>query len=206
MLARMSDVTQILQAIEQGDDRAAKELLRVVYDELHRIAASKLARESPGHTLQTTALVHETYLRLLGNTADDTLRGESEDTDPSSTGWQSRGHFFAAAAEAMRRILIDNARRKKRLKRGGDRERLQLEQIELAASSPSVDLIALDEALVRLEAEDETKARVVKLRYFAGLTIEQTAAALGVSEPTVKRHWYYARAWLRREIAKGDEL
>ena len=194
----MSEVTQILDAINQGDAEAPERLLTVVYDELRRIASAKLSGETPGQTLQATALVHETYLRLLGS---------AEDTPDSSSSqnWQSRGHFFAAAAEAMRRILIENARRKKRLKRGGDRDRIALEDVEPAEHSPPIDLLALDEALKKLETEDELKAQVVKLRYFAGLTIEQTAEALKVSEPTVKRHWYYARAWLRREIGKGEE-
>lgn len=209
----MSEVTEILAAIEHGDEQATDELLRIVYNELRQIAAAKLSYEAPGQTLQTTALVHEAFLRMLGGPghaptgeASDTPAASLDKTEiASNTTWHSRGHFFAAAAEAMRRILIDHARRKKRLKRGGNRDRLELEQVDLSIPAPAIDLIALDEALVKLEAEDETKANVVKLRYFAGLTIEQAAAALGVSEPTVKRHWYYARAWLRREIGKGDE-
>ena len=208
----MTDVTRILQAIGNGERGATEDLLPIVYDELRQIAAAKLMREKKGHTLQTTALVHEAYLRLVGGRPDDAAsQSEVSTVSPNETQtftqdeWRTRGHFFAAAAEAMRRILIESARSKSRLKRGGDRQRLDLNDVELAIPMQSVDLIALDEALTRLEAEDEVKAKVVKLRYFAGLTIEQTATALDVSEPTVKRYWYYSRAWLKREIAKGDE-
>ena len=201
----MSEVTEILQAIDRGDTSTTDELLPIVYAELRRIAASKLSRESPGITLQTTALVHEAYMRLVGRKADeDTAESQTNETqDVRGATWNSKGHFFAAAAESMRRILIDNARRKKRFKHGGDRDRVEFDNVDLAVSDRSVDLIALDEALAKLEAEDEPKARLVKLRYFAGLTIEQCARALDVSEPTVKRHWYYARAWLRREMGDG---
>lgn len=201
----MSEMTEILQAIDRGDTSSTDELLPIVYAELRRIAASKLSHESPGITLQTTGLVHEAYLRLVGRKAgEDTVKSEGHETqDIGGATWESKGHFFAAAAESMRRILIDSARRKKRLKHGGDRERVEFDNVDLAVSDRSVDLIALDEALAKLEAEDESKAKLVKLRYFAGLTIQQCAKALDVSEPTVKRHWYYARAWLRREMGDG---
>jgi RNA polymerase sigma factor (sigma-70 family) len=208
----MNEVTRLLVAIDRGDPSATDDLFPIVYDELRRLAAAKLARESPGQTLQATALVHEAYLRLLGGERHD--RSESGDTPvesrapadrSESPAWQSRGHFFAAAAEAMRRILVEQARRKHRIKRGGDRVRVELEVAEIAVEPPSDDILALDEALAKLESEHKTKAEVVKLRYFAGLTIEDTAAALGISTPTVKRYWAYARAWLLREISKGDE-
>ncbi|MEM8671673.1 MAG: sigma-70 family RNA polymerase sigma factor [Planctomycetota bacterium] len=202
----MSEVTQILQAIERGDTSTTDELLPLVYEELRRIATSKLKREAPGQTLQTTGLVHEAYLRLVGKVVPAADGDESSTDTPSmvhcrdAISWDSRGHFFAAAAESMRRILIDNARRKKQLKRGGELNRVEMESIELAGSETPVDLIALDEALTQLEDQDELKARIVKLRYFAGLTVAETAAAVGVSEPTVKRHWQYARFWLRRQL------
>ena len=181
----MSEVTRILDAIQQGDPNAAEELLPLVYDELRKLAAHRMAGEDPGQTLQATALVHEAWLRLGG------------DDQPS---WQNRAHFFAAAAEAMRRILIDNARRKNYLRHGGGAERVNLDGLDLAASVDDEQLLALNEALDHLAAHDATKAQVVKLRFFAGLTNEQVARVLGVSEPTVKRHWAYARAWLFREI------
>lgn len=184
----MGDVTRILAAIEQGDARAADELLPVVYEELRRLAAAKMSQEPPGHTLQATALVHEAYIRLVG----------SQDQD-----WSGRTHFFAAAAEAMRRILIDNARRKLRLKRGGGRQKIGLTDAEPAIEGPSDDLIALDEALDRLAEMDKTKADLVKLRYFAGLTLEQTAGVLNLPERTAKRYWAHARAWLHREVTEG---
>ena len=182
----MNDVTQILNAIEQGDPHAAAQLLPLVYDELRRLAAHKLAAEAPGQTLQATALVHEAYLRLVGD-------GEQR--------WDSRGHFFAAAAEAMRRILVENVRRKRSLKRGGGRAREEFDELQLAAPEPVEDLLALDEALDRLAARDPVKAELVKLRYFAGMTIEQAAAALGISDATAKRYWTYTRTWLYQEIA-----
>jgi RNA polymerase sigma factor (TIGR02999 family) len=186
----MNDVTRILNAIERGDVRATDELLPILYEELRLLAAQKLAKESPGQTLQATALVHEAYLRLLG--------------DEGQT-WQSRGHFFAAAAEAMRRILIENARRKHRLKRGGDRERVDLQDAEPAVEGPCDDLIALDEAIEKLARLDKVKADLVKLRFFAGLTGEQAAEALGISHNTADRYWAYARSWLHLEIkGKGD--
>ena len=183
----MSDVTRILNAIEQGDARAVDELLPLVYGELRLLAAQKLSQERPGQTLQATALVHEAYLRLVGS---------------ENQNWDSHGHFFAAAAESMRRILVDNARRKKSLKYGGDRQRIDINEVVLTdCNNASSDyLIALDEALTKFSEKDRIKADLVKLRYFAGLTIEQTAKILGISEATAKRYWIYARAWLIREI------
>jgi RNA polymerase sigma factor (TIGR02999 family) len=183
----MSDVTRILAAIEEGDVRAVDELLPLVYQELRQLAAQRMSKESPGQTLQATALVHEAYLRLVG---------------AEEQRWGSRRHFFAAAAEAMRRILIENARRKKSLKYGGDRQRVDLDKAALATDDnfPAEDLIALDEALEKLSKKDKVKADLVKLRYFAGLTIEQSAEVLNISATTAKRYWAYARAWLVREI------
>ena len=184
----MNEVTRILHAIERGDVKATDELLPVVYEELRLLAAQKLAHESPGQTLQATALVHEAYLRLLG--------------DEGQT-WENRAHFFAAAAEAMRRILIDNARRKRRLKRGGGQEKVELGDAEPATNGPDDDLIALDEALEKLARIDKVKADLVKLRFFAGLTGEQAAEVLGISHNTADRYWAYARSWLHLEITKG---
>jgi len=184
----MSDVTRILAAIEQGDARAADKLLPLVYEELRLLAAQKMSKEQPGQTLQATALVHEAYIRLVG----------SDDQE-----WSGRTHFFAAAAEAMRRILIENARRKLRLKRGGVRQRVELENESIAIEGPSEDVIALDEALTKLALEDPIKADLVKLRYFAGLTIEQAANMLNISKATADRYWSYSRAWLFDEINKG---
>jgi RNA polymerase sigma factor (TIGR02999 family) len=178
----MSDVTRILSAIEQGDAKAAADLLPLVYDELRKLAAQKLAHESPDQTLQATALVHEAYLRLV-------------DADKIQH-WNSRGHFFAAAAEAMRRLLIANARRKHRPKHGGERKRVPLDDDAVAAAEPHDDILALDEALTRLAAQEPVKAELVKLRYFAGLTLEEAAAALNISPATAKRYWSVARAWL----------
>ena len=186
----MTEITRILTAIDSGDAQAANELLPLVYQELRRLAAQKLSQEEPGQTLQATALVHEAYLRLVG----------SEDVQ-----WDSRGHFFAAAAEAMRRILVENARRKRRLKHGGGQQRVDVAEVDLAIDPPSDDLLALDEALVKLADQDKTKADLVKLRYFAGLTEQQTAEILGISRSTAKRYWAYACAWLYREINKGEE-
>jgi RNA polymerase sigma factor (TIGR02999 family) len=183
--SRVSELTVILQRLDQGDPHAADELLPLVYEELRKLAAHKMARESPGQTLQATALVHEAWLRLGG------------DDQPA---WQNRAHFFAAAAEAMRRILVDNARRKNCQRHGGGAERVNFDGLDLAASLADEQLLALNEALDRLAEHDAGKAQVVKLRFFAGLTNAQAAAALGVSEPTVKRHWAYARAWLFREM------
>ena len=185
----MTDVTRILNAIEQGDAKAADELLPLVYEELRRLATHKMSHEPPGQTLQATALVHEAYIRLVG----------SHDQN-----WSGRTHFFAAAAEAMRRILIDNARRKQRLKRGGARQRVDLDKVNITFEDPSTNIIALDEALAKLTQEDPVKADLVKLRYFAGLTIEQSAEILNISRATAERYWSYARAWLFDEINKGD--
>ena len=187
----MTDVTRILSAIERGDLHAPEQLLPLVYAELRKLAAQKLAQEKPGQTLQATALVHEAYLRLVGHLAP----GESPEAI-----FSSRGHFFAAAAEAMRRILIDNARRKKRPKHGGDRRRVDLDEGAPVTDTPSFDLLALDEALTKLAAEEPVTAEVVKLRFFAGLTTSEAAAALGVSVATAERYWTYARVWLYAEL------
>ncbi len=186
----MSEVTLILDALREGDSRAVDQLLPAVYVELRQLAVQKLARERPGHTLQATALVHEAYLRLIGS--------ENED-------WQNRGYFFAAAAESMRRILIENARRKRRHKRGGNHHQVEFQEDVLAIHPPSEDLIALDEALIELEARDKLKAELVKLRYFAGLTLEQAAQALDISPTTAKRHWSFAKAWLYGRIHELEE-
>jgi RNA polymerase sigma factor (TIGR02999 family) len=180
----MTELTRILSAIEQGDPKAAEQLLPLVYDELRRLAAQKLAREAAGQTLDATALVHEAYLRLIGN-----------DNDRS---WNDRGHFFAAAAQAMRRILVDNARRKRAQKRGPNLQRQPLDAV--AAPEIDVEVVALDEALQKLAEADPIKARLVELRYFAGLTGEQAAKVLNISPATADRHWAYARAWLRNEV------
>ena len=182
----MNDVTRILSAIERGDPQAAGQLLPLVYDELRKLAAQRLAHEKPGQTLQATALVHDAYLRLV-------------DVEEAQR-WNGRGHFFAAAAEAMRRILVENARRKRAEKHGGRLERHDLDDVDIAAPTPSEDLLALDEALAKLEAEDPVKAQLVKLRYFAGLTEEDAARVLGISRATVQRHWRYAKAWLHGEL------
>ena len=198
----MSEVTRLLELMGSGDVAAEDQLLRVVHDELKRIAAYKLSTERPGHTLQTTALVNEAYLRLMGKNAADVSEVRAADSSDESTPvrWDSRGHFFSAAAEAMRRILIDNARRKKRLKRGGDNHKVEMDQAQFAIESPDVDIESLDRALTKLESQNETHAAVVKLRYFAGMTIEQTADALNISPATVKRSWAYSKVWLKREI------
>ena len=182
----MSDVTDPPRADPPGDPDTAAELLPLVYDDLRRLAAHRLAHEAPGQTLQPTALVHEAYLRLLGSGAD--------------THWAGRAHFFAAAAEAMRRILVENARRKRRVRHGGEKTRLPLDEAQLAGEAADDRLLAVDEALSRLAGEEEKVAEVVKLRYFVGLTIEQTAAALGISVRTANRHWSYARAWLFQQL------
>jgi RNA polymerase sigma factor (TIGR02999 family) len=182
----MSEVTQILQAIEQGDPHAAGKLLPLVYDELRKLAAQKLVHEAPGQTLTATALVHEAYLRLI-----DT-EGEAR--------WDNRGHFFAAAAEAMRRILVENIRRKRSQKHGGGLKRHDAEDVQIAMPEPVEDLLALDEALDKLAERDRLKAELVKLRYFVGMTIEEAAEVLGISPATAKRYWAYTRAWLYREI------
>ena len=183
-----SNVTRILTAIQRGDLKAADELLPIVYDELRRLAAQKLSHEAPGQTLQATALVHEAYIRLVGT------------HDP---GWENRRHFFAAAAEAMRRILVERARRKLSLRGSGGLVRVELDRINLAIDTRPDYLLALDEALARLAVEDEAAAKLVKLRFFAGLTHEEACAALGISRATGYRHWAYARAWLRVEITGG---
>jgi len=182
----MNDVTRILSAIEHGDPGASEELLPLVYGELRRLARQRLAQEKPGQTLQATALVHEAYVRLV--------EGEGAQR------WNGRGHFFAAAAEAMRRILVENARRKGRAKAGGGLRRIELGDVKAAAGGPDVDLLALDEVLGRLEAHDPAKAGLVKLRYFAGLSIEEAAEALGISRTTAARHWRYAKTWLFCEL------
>src|SRR4051812_33994817 len=178
----MNDVTHILCEIEHGDPAAAERLLPLVYDELRKLAAAKLASEKPGHTLQATALVHEAYIRLVGNTRTQE--------------WDSRGHFFVAAAEAMRRILIDNARRKASVKHGGQLERISVSDLPEQLDGDQLNLLALDDALQKLEAEQPHNAQLVKLRYFAGCTLEETAAVLGISRSTAQRNWAYARAWL----------
>ena len=183
----MSDVTQILAKIESGDQQPAEQLLPLVYDELRKLATAKLARENPGQTLQATALVHDAYLRLVGNA--------------SQQRWETRGHFFAAAAEAMRRILVENARRKKRLRHGGDRNRVSLDN--LAGNSrigPDV-ILSIDESLTELAKEDADAAAVVKLHFFAGLTLDETADSLGISRATAYRQWAYARSWLKLRLA-----
>jgi RNA polymerase sigma factor (TIGR02999 family) len=188
----MTDVTRILSAIEQGDPQAAEQLLPLVYDELRRLAARRLADEEPGHTLQPTALVHEAYLKLVG-------------ADPQQP-WNGRVHFFAAAAEAMRRILIDHARRKHRARRGGGKTRVELDDIGAAAvDGRADDLLALDEALTQLAAAAPRRAELVRLRYFAGLTLEQAAELLGISRATADRHWAFARAWLYDAMTRGQE-
>jgi RNA polymerase sigma factor (TIGR02999 family) len=193
----MSDVTRILSQIESGDPSAAEQLLPLVYDELRRLAAVKLAHEKPGQTLQATALVHEAYLRLIG-------APDAQGQEPVQ--WNSRGHFFGAAAEAMRRILVENARRKKRLKHGGGHERVDVDSFEIASEAPDDDLLAMDEAMTRLAEEDPFKARLVELRFFAGLSVEEAADVLGISRITAKRYWRYARAWLHHRVSDGDEL
>jgi RNA polymerase sigma factor (TIGR02999 family) len=186
----MSDVTRILSAVEHGDPGAAEQLLPLVYDELKKLAAQKMAQEAPGQTLQATALVHEAYIRLVDHEA--------------ARNWSSRGHFFAAAAEAMRRILVDHARHRRSQRRGGSAKRHSLDDLEVAAPVPDDELLAVDEALLRLETIDPVKARLVKLRYFGGLTIPEAATALGISVTTANRYWAYARAWLHEELAGGD--
>jgi len=186
----MNDVTRILEAIEQGDPQAAGELLPLVYRELRQLASQRLAQEKPGQTLQATALVHEAYLRLVGK----------EDT----RSWDGRGHFFAAAGEAMRRILVENARRKAGPKAGGDRQRVELAAVEPAIEDPRIDIIALDEALTALEAKDRRKADLIRLRFFAGLSIEQAAEALGVSVATANNDWSYAKSWLRLAMLRDE--
>jgi RNA polymerase sigma factor (TIGR02999 family) len=187
----MSEVTRILNAIDHGDPHAADELLPLVYEQLRQLAAHKMARELPGQTLQPTALVHEAWLRLVGN---------------QSVQWAGRAHFFAAAAEAMRRILINNARRKHTVRHGGGQERVDLDNIEVASTAKDDEMLAVHEALDRLAAVDKAKAELVKLLYFVGLTIPEAASVLGISEPTAKRHWSYARAWLLAAIEAARQV
>lgn len=190
-MAVMADVTQILAAVERGDTHAAEQLLPLVYDELRKLAAQRLAEEKPGQTLQPTALVHEAYVRLVGGPVDHP--------------WAGRAHFFAAAAEAMRRILVDAARRKQAEKHGGGRQRQDLDASALVAPETDLDLVALDAALSLLADRDPVKAKLVELRFFAGLTGEQAATVLGISASAADRLWVYTRAWLRRELGFGDE-
>jgi len=187
----MSEVTQILNAIEGGDSKASDELLPLVYEELRRLAANKMSLEQPGQTLQATALVHEAYIRLAGT--DD-------------HGWDNRGHFFKAAAEAMRRILIDNARRKKSLKRSGEQGKVEFFETDLPIKGASEDILALDEALNKLSEQNQSAAEAIKLYYFTGLTLDQVAAAQGISRPTVVKCLAYGRAWLNRELSDKDDL
>jgi RNA polymerase sigma factor (TIGR02999 family) len=186
----MSEVTRILRQIEQGDPGAAEQLLPLVYDELRQLARRKLAQEKPGQTLQATALVHEAFMRLAGDASPDGDRA-----------WNSRGHFFGAAAEAMRRILVENARRKNRLKHGGDHRRVELESACEVSAAPSLDLVALDEALTKLAQVEPAKAELVKLRSFAGLTMPEAAAVLNISLATAERYWTFAKSWLYAELA-----
>ena len=187
----MSDITRILHSVDSGDSKASAELLPLVYEELRKLAIAKMAHESPNQTLQPTALVHEAWLRLIGN----------EDVK-----WQGRAHFFGAAAEAMRRILIDKARRKQAIRHGGGQERLDVDEIEIAAPAKEQELIAMDEALEHFAVVDKQKAELVKLRYFIGLTIEESARILDISPPTAKRWWAYSRAWLYNEIQDKAEI
>lgn len=189
--AVMDEITRILEAVKAGQSEAAEQLLPLAYEELRRIAAQQMASERAGHTLQPTALVHESYLRLLG-------------PDKQELDWDSRGHFFSAAATAMRRILIESARRKKSLKRGGDVDHTAWSDSKLEFSVPSEEVLAVDEALTKLEAEDPALAKVVSLRYFAGMTVPETAAALGVGTSTVDRQWKCAKAWLFQEMADEE--
>jgi RNA polymerase sigma factor (TIGR02999 family) len=185
----MADVTQILSAIEAGDPRAAAELLPLVYEELRKLAGARMAAEAPGQTLQATALVHEAYLRLVGGSQPQ--------------GWNGRGHFFAAAAEAMRRILVDNARRKQTEKHGGQHRRLPLEAADLGFTSPAGELLDIDEALTRLAAEDSQAAQLIQLRYFAGLSIEDAADVVGIARSTAYEHWAYARVRLKTLLGRS---
>lgn len=188
---RAGMVTQVLKAVSAGDPRAAHELLPLVYSELRKLAVSRMAKTPPGNTLQPTALVHEAYMRLVGS------------EEPPS--WNSRGHFFAAAAMAMRQILVEQARRKSSLKRGGEYQKLDIEADELAIEPPSEDILALDEALKQLEAHDPRKAQIVMLRFFAGLTMEETAAALGISVPTAERDWRFVKAMLHSQLSNKEQ-
>lgn len=188
----MSDVTRILTAIDAGDASASAELLPLVYDELRRLASSLMAHESPAHTLTATALVHEAYMRLIGSDA--------------SPDWNGRGHFFGAAAKAMRRILIDKARRKAGAQHGGDRHRENFPLDDIASCESPAFVLAIDEALQKLARENEAIARLVELRYFAGLTVEEAAQTMGVSDRTARRYWVYAKAWLLEELSETDSI
>ena len=190
ILSVMTNVTKILEQLQQGDPRAAEELLPLVYDELRKLAAARLSGEKPGQTIQATALVHEAYLKLVGG--------------DSARMWDGRGHFFAAAAEAMRRILINRARDKNRLKRGGRRKRVELDEIVLALDTPDDELLALDEAMQALAQDDPVGAKLVELKFFAGLTLRQAAETMGVPRRTADRHWAYARAWLFDRLSGED--
>jgi RNA polymerase sigma factor (TIGR02999 family) len=189
IVSPISDVTQILEAVRQGDPRAAEELLPLVYGELRKLAAAKMANEAAGHTLQPTALVHEAWLRLAGNQNQE---------------WEGRAHFFAAAAEAMRRILIDNARRKRAVRHGGAQQRVDFEEVDLASPTPDDQLLAMDEALDKLASLHPRQAELVKLRYFVGMTLKEAAEVLGISTDTAKDDSAHARAWLFREVAKAN--
>jgi RNA polymerase sigma factor (TIGR02999 family) len=186
----MTDITRILNAIEQGDAQATEKLLPLVYEELRRLAAQKMAQEKPGHTLQATALVHEAYIRLVGDNARN---------------WDNHGHFFAAAAEAMRRILIDNVRRKKSLKRRGEHVKVEFLETNLPIQGASDDILALDEALSKLSEQDQSTAETIKLYYFTGLTLDEVAAVQSVSRPTVVKYLAYGRAWLNRELSDKED-
>jgi RNA polymerase sigma factor (TIGR02999 family) len=188
--ASMSNVTQILSAIEKGDEHAADKLLPLVYEELRKLAAAKLSGEKPGQTIQATVLVHEAWLRLIGTDAD--------------IHWNGRGHFFGAAAKAMQRILVENARRKKSLKAGGNLKRVELSQVANEIRGRKIDVLDVDEALRKLEAQDQRKAELVRLRFFAGLTLSQAAQSLGISVSTADNDWAYAKTWLRLEMAESD--
>ena len=187
----MSNVTELLRRIESGDPSAAEDILPLVYDELRKLAAAKLANERPGQTIQATVLVHEVWLRLVGSDVD--------------IHWNGRGHFFAAAAHAMQRILVENARRKKRLKAGGEFKRVSMSEAAGSVASPSVDVLAVDEALRKLDQQDHRKAELVRLRFFAGLTVPEAARALGISASTADNDWAYAKTWLRLELAEDEE-
>jgi RNA polymerase sigma factor (TIGR02999 family) len=186
----MNDVTRILSAIEQRDPKAPEQLLPLVYEELRKLAAQRLAREPPGQTLQATALVHDAYLRLVGS---------------ETPSWNSRGHFFLAAAEAMRRILIENARRKRAVKHGGDLKRVEFDGMDMPEGALARDILAVDEALSKFAAEDPAKAELVKLRYFGGLSVEDAGRVLGISRATADRYWAYARVWLYSELSEGEQ-
>jgi len=186
----MSEVTRILCAIEQGDPHAAEQLLPLVYDALRKLAAQKVAQERPGLTLEATALVHEAYLRLVGPSGKDAAKP-----------WEGRAHFFAAAAEAMRRILVEQARRKRRQKRGGGLLRAEIDLAHIAGPMPEIDVLSLDEAMTRFAAQDPARAKLVRLRFYVGMSTEEAAKVLGISAVTAKRYWQYARAWLHREVS-----